>query len=94
MEYQIHILALGYLVTALCTCQFLSPRGKKEGYYSIFLAFMGKNDKMMKKISKISGIELGYSDLSPLYPPGTESELTTRLAVNRWYVTTESYYGW
>ena len=55
---------------------------------------MGKNDKMMKKISKISGIELGYSDLSPLYPPGTESELTTRLAVNRWYVTTESYYGW
>ena len=83
MEYQIHILALGYLVTALCTCQFLSPRGKKEGYYSIFLVFMGKNDKMMKKISKISGIELGYSDLSPLYPPGTESELTTRLAVNR-----------
>ena len=55
---------------------------------------MGKNDKMMKKISKISGIELRYSDLSPLYPPGNESELTTRLAVNRWYVTTESYYGW
>ena len=61
---------------------FESPR-QKGGLLFNFLVFMGKNDKIMKKISKISGIELGYSDLSPLYPPGNESELTTQLAVNR-----------
>ena len=36
--------------STLCLNQFMSPRGKAEGYYEFFLYFYGKKIKMPKNI--------------------------------------------
>ena len=75
MEYQIHILVLVYVGTDLSPCQLLSPQVEAKGYHSLFYVFLWEKFlKKGQKISKISGFQLGYSELFALHPPGTKSE--------------------
>ena len=74
MEYQIHILVHVFVDTDLSPCQLLSPQEEAKGYYNFFYILWEKFKKGQKNC-KISGFQLGYSELSPLHPPGTKSEL-------------------